>query len=335
MAGLSWPRDANWPIAGHLHTSSLGNTKASIKAEQDTTIPLKFWPIHHDDYQKGRSGHRWDCRPRSCDLSCFSRGLSYCRYLQSLAKQWQLICLLDQAINFANNGDRANALIAELNEIPSTTAAIPSPRFASFRADVGDRPSIQKLVQDTVATFGRIDAVVSNAGWTRITNFANLEEGMVDEDWDKCFIYNVKSHLWLLHAVKPELEKTEGAFVTTASIAGVKPSGSSLPYAVTKAASIHLSKALAVICSPKVRINSVSPGLLLTEWGMKFPEEKREAAREATKLKRLATVEVSSYIGFLTTMLILAQDCAEQVRALVVNRSMTGQNIIVDGGLTL
>lgn len=112
-------------------------------------------------------------------------------------------------------------------------------------------------------------------------------------------VYNVKSHLWLMHAAKAELEKTEGAFVTTASIAGVKPSGSSLPYSVTKAASIHLSKALAVICSPKVRVNAVSPGLLLTEWGMKFPEEKREAARDATKLKRLATVEVSAFIKLL------------------------------------
>lgn len=95
-----------------------------------------------------------------------------------------------------------------------------------------------------------------------------------------------------MHAAKAELEKTEGAFITTASIAGVKPSGSSLPYAVTKAAAIHLSKSLAVICSPRIRVNSVSPGLLLTEWGMKFPEEKREAARNNTKLKRLATVEV-------------------------------------------
>lgn len=125
-----------------------------------------------------------------------------------------------------------------------------------------------------------------------MTNFANLDEGLEDADWDKCFLYNVKSHLWLLHAARDHLEKTEGAFITTASIAGVKPSGSSLPYAVTKAAAIHLSKSLAVICSPKIRVNSVSPGLLLTEWGLKFGPEKIEKATAATKLKRLATVEV-------------------------------------------
>ena len=104
--------------------------------------------------------------------------------------------------------------------------------------------------------------------------------------------YSIKAHLWLFHAAKSELEKSQGAFITTASLAGVRTSGSSLPYMVTKAAAIHLSRALAVIAGPNIRVNSISPGLLLTEWGMKFPEERREAARNATKLKRLATVEV-------------------------------------------
>ncbi|KXT18406.1 hypothetical protein AC579_8142 [Pseudocercospora musae] len=200
------------------------------------------------------------------------------------------------AINYANNQQRAKDLITELEGIPSKHQNVQQPRFQSFQADVGDKPAIQRMVRATVSAFGRLDVVISNAGWTRITNFSNFEEGLEDEDWDRCFLYNVKAHLWLMAAAKEHLESTEGAFVTTASIAGVKPSGSSLPYAVTKAASIHLSKCLAVICSPKIRVNSVAPGLLLTEWGMKFPESKREAAKNATKLKRLATVEVSLMI---------------------------------------
>lgn len=195
-------------------------------------------------------------------------------------------------INFANNASRASALIDELNKIPSNASSPESPRFHAIQADVGDRSAIQKLVSETVSTMGRLDVVVSNVGWTRITNFANLEEGVIDEDWDKCFLYNVKSHMWLAHAARAELDKTEGTFIITASVAGVKPSGSSLPYSVTKAAAIHLSKALAVICAPKIRVNSVSPGMMLTEWGMKFPEAKRQAATNNTKLKRLAAVEV-------------------------------------------
>lgn len=139
---------------------------------------------------------------------------------------------------------------------------------------------------------GRIDAVISNAGWTRVTNFANLEEGMLEEDWDKCLLFNVKSHLWLAYAARSHLEDTGGAFVTTASVAGVKPSGSSLPYSVSKAALIHLSKGLAVILAPKIRVNSISPGLMLTEWGLSFPPEKIKKSTENSKLKRLATVEV-------------------------------------------
>ena len=119
-------------------------------------------------------------------------------------------------------------MVDELHNIPSTETSSESPRFESIQADVGDRPSIQRLVQETVSKFGRLDVVVSNAGWTRMTNFMNLDEGMVDDDWDKCFIYNVKAHLWLFHAAKAELEKNEGAFITTASVSAWKPGGSSL-----------------------------------------------------------------------------------------------------------
>ncbi|KAF1985818.1 NAD(P)-binding protein [Aulographum hederae CBS 113979] len=222
-------------------------------------------------------------------------------------------------INYANNASRADSLLSELSAIPSTSSSPPqTPRFHAIRADVGSKPALNSLIKETLTTMGRLDIVISNAGWTRLTNFKNFSEGTLEDDWDKCFLYNVKSHLWLLEAAKEELEKRDGAFVTTASIAGVKAGGSSLPYAVTKAAQIHLVKCLATICGPKVRVNSVSPGLLLTEWGMKFSEEKREAARMATTLKRLATVE----------------DVAAQVRTLALSMSQTGQNVIIDGGLS-
>ncbi|KAF2770445.1 NAD(P)-binding protein [Teratosphaeria nubilosa] len=222
-------------------------------------------------------------------------------------------------INYANNQSRAKSFLDELHELPSAPPATPSPRFKAIQADVGSRSEIQRLVQETIAKLGRLDVVVSNAGWTRVTNFANLDEGLEDDDWERCFLYNTKAHLWLCHAAKAELEKSEGAFITTASVAGIKPSGSSLPYAVTQAAAIHLSKSLAVICAPRIRVNSVSPGLLLTEWGLKFGPEKIDKATDATKLKRLATVE----------------DVADQVRVLATTKSITGQNFVVDSGTSL
>lgn len=90
-------------------------------------------------------------------------------------------------INYAHNETRAQDLLKELHSIPSTSKQqdLPSPRFAALRADVGDKVALQGLVRDTVSQFGRLDVVVSNAGWTRITDFNNLEEGMIEEDWDK------------------------------------------------------------------------------------------------------------------------------------------------------
>ena len=117
-----------------------------------------------------------------------------------------------QVINYAHNGERAQALLHELegiaisnsdNNSDNNNNKSQSPRFHAVRADVGDRPAVQRLVDETLATMGRLDVVVSNAGWTRMTNFLDLEDGAVDADWDRCFTYNVKTHVWLAHAAKP------------------------------------------------------------------------------------------------------------------------------------
>ena len=166
---------------------------------------------------------------------------------------------------------------------------------------------------------GRLDVVVSNAGWTRMVNFFDLEQNVDEEDWEKCFNFNVKAHLWLLHAAKPHLEASGGSFLKVASVVGVVPGGSSLAYSVTKAAEIHLMQGLAIICGPSIRCNSVSPGLMMTEWGHKFPEAKVKATRERGVLKNLATVE----------------DVADQIRTIVMSKSMTGQNVVMDCGIAI
>lgn len=226
-------------------------------------------------------------------------------------------------INYLSRPEKAAEVVKECEVLSLRTSnkSLPSPQFHAIQADVSSRAEIQKLVKETVATMGRLDVVVSNAGWTRLTTFANLDEQLAEEDWDKCFNVNVKSHLWILAAAKPYFEANEdgGSFITVASMAGVRPGGSSLPYSVTKAAQIHLTKGLATICGPLIRCNAVSPGLMMTEWGQKFPESKIKATAEKSVLKRLATVE----------------DVAEQVRTLAINKSMTGQNIVLDCGIAV
>jgi len=195
-----------------------------------------------------------------------------------------------------NNAARATALIEELNAtaIADRAPGFPSdpPRFVAVQADASNRASIVQMIDRVIATFGRIDVVASNSGWTRIANFSDMDDNLDDDLWEKTYRCNVTAHFWLMHAVKPHLEKTNGAFVSTASMAGVNPGGSSLPYAISKAAQIHLVKTLSKICAPAIRVNSVSPALMLTDWGLQFSEEQQRAQMEASRLKRLITVQV-------------------------------------------
>ncbi|KAF2684641.1 NAD(P)-binding protein [Lentithecium fluviatile CBS 122367] len=222
-------------------------------------------------------------------------------------------------INFHSDSSRADALVQELTETCKRSNRSSAPQFTAIRADMGQRGEIRRLVTETVQQMGGLDVVVSNAGWTRMTDFMDLQQADDEADWDRCFNMNVKSHFFLFQACREHLEKSEGVFIATASIAGVTPSGSSLPYSVTKAALIHLSRSLAVIAAPKIRVNSVAPGVLLTDWGRQFPEEKLKSVQERNKLKRFATPE----------------DVALQVKYFVLTNSVTGQNVVIDAGFSL
>ncbi|KAK8019429.1 short chain dehydrogenase [Apiospora arundinis] len=223
-------------------------------------------------------------------------------------------------INFSRNTERARKVVGELQQLSRLPAhEIQNEHgnaFLAIRADLGRRDEIGRLVRETVVQMGRLDVLFSNGGWTKFRDMTSIDDNTIEEDWDMSFNINVKSHLWLMQAAKKHLDEFEGVFITTASAAGMTPSGSSLAYSVTKAAQIHLVKNLAVMAAPRIRVNSVSPGLLLTEWSDRFSEQAKDAWRQKTKLKRFPTVE----------------DVAEQVLPFAKSRSMTGVNIPIDAG---
>ena len=131
-------------------------------------------------------------------------------------------------VNYNNNAERAQSLVNELYTVSNLARDDQRPNFHAIKADVAKRADIQRLVEESVSAMGRLDVVFSNHGWTRFRDITNLDDNLNEEDWDICFNMNVKSHLWLMHAAKKHLDQTEGAFITTASLAGVKSSGSSL-----------------------------------------------------------------------------------------------------------
>ncbi|KXH69654.1 short chain dehydrogenase, partial [Colletotrichum salicis] len=133
-------------------------------------------------------------------------------------------------INYANNSDRAEALVKELESLSSSSLAgaqaqPPSQQrqFKAIKADLSSRAETTALVKQAAdALGGRLDVLFSNGGWTRLRNIQDLDDNVDEDDWDRCFNMNVKSHLFLMHAARPYLDETEGAFITTASLAGVK-----------------------------------------------------------------------------------------------------------------
>lgn len=138
-------------------------------------------------------------------------------------------------INYSQNATRAEELIRELQDKAEPKDGLDPPIFRAIKADLHDKADVARLVEEAAAETGdRLDVVVSNFGWTRMTNFANLDEGLDEDDWDRCYNANVKSHLWLFNAARKYLEEAnkcdEGSavFVSTASTAGVKAAGSSL-----------------------------------------------------------------------------------------------------------
>ncbi|KAM0352228.1 hypothetical protein HYE67_010114 [Fusarium culmorum] len=220
-------------------------------------------------------------------------------------------------INYASNKDRADSALSNLQELSSKKENYP--KVIAIQADVTQKAEIQRLVAETVEVMGKLNAVVSNAGWTQFANFMDLDDNVDEHVWDKCYAANVKSHLFLCHAAKKYLENANGSFVMTSSVAGVKPSGSSIAYSVTKAAQIHLAKSLAMVMAPSIRVNAVSPGFMETNWIEGFPQSKIDEAREKTLLRRITQVD----------------DVADQIILLIKSESITGSNVVIDSGFSV
>jgi ketoreductase RED2 len=141
---------------------------------------------------------------------------------------------------------------------------------------------------------------------------------LTDEIFRKTFEVNVFGTWWLTKAAMPHLRQSpDGNVVMVTSIAGNRPIGSSIAYAMSKAALNHLPLLLAKSCGP-VRINAVAPGLVATPWTSAW-EDQHAAVAATTPLHRSATPE----------------DCAEAVIGLIRNSYVTGNVVVVDGGTSL
>jgi ketoreductase RED2 len=208
-----------------------------------------------------------------------------------------------------------------VNSVRSTTegevvaAALPDAVYV--QGDIADPDAARRLVDTALERWGRLDTLVNNAGTTALIPHHDLEAASVDV-WRRIFEVNVFATWSMTLAALPALQEAKGSVVSISSIAGLRPTGSSIPYAASKAALNHMTVLLAKVVGPGVRVNAVAPGLIDTPWTADW-DFVRSMVEQVAPLKRIGQPE----------------DVAEIVLALARSSYVTGQVVAIDGGLTL
>jgi 3-oxoacyl-[acyl-carrier protein] reductase len=218
----------------------------------------------------------------------------------------------DVAINYSRSADAAAKTLTELESLGG--------RHLAIRADVSDDAAVAGLVSAAGDAFGRLDALVNNAGMTSATPPDDLD-GVDLAEWDRVFAINVRGLFQVTRACAPLLRAAGGSVVNVASIAGLRPGPQPLAYAASKAAVVSLTRTLSRVLAPEVRVNAVAPGWIAGDWMRRTLGENygRLMERRATwtPLGRNVTEE----------------DVAETVFSLIAsNPFVTGETIVIDGG---
>lgn len=215
-------------------------------------------------------------------------------------------------IGYSRSADEAQELAAFLE----TTGT----RAVAMQVDVSSETSVIRLMDRVTADLGRLDYVVNCAGMTRLIPLGELD-AVTDDDWNQILRVNLLGAFWCSRAAHSLLRESRGSIVNVASIAGYRAVGSSIPYGVSKAGVLQLTRSLAVSMAPEVRVNSVSAGTVQSGWheklvGVDVFAPRAEAEAEVVPLKRLAQPE----------------DIAAAIVSLLLLDFVTGQDLLVDGG---
>lgn len=215
----------------------------------------------------------------------------------------------DVAISYVGNVARADAAVEAVRRMGR--------QGHTFPLDQRDPASIERCAGAVLARFERLDILVNNAAWNIGIPFRDLDT-LTADIWDRVLETNLRGPFLLCRAFAAELRRHgAGRIVNIASLAGLAPSGSSIAYAASKSALIHLTHCLAVALAPDVSVNCIAPGLVEgTRMAERLPEDVKQAARTQTVLGRTGS----------------AADIARLAVAYCQADSVTGQTIVVDGG---
>lgn len=186
-------------------------------------------------------------------------------------------------------------------------------------ADISDDSAVKSMVGEVTGRFGKLDILVNNAGTTQFIDYKDLDE-LTEDVWDRILAVNLKGTFFCCRAAIQAMKMNGGGqIINVSSTSGYTGQGSCIPYAVSKAAIINLTRGLAVSHAPDIRVNAVAPGVVETRWIDGFDQKFSDKRRAETPLKRLAKPE----------------DVALSIFGLAINEFITGKTVVVDGGRTL
>ncbi|MBM4072449.1 MAG: SDR family oxidoreductase [Planctomycetes bacterium] len=214
------------------------------------------------------------------------------------------------AVNYSRSAKEAEETLGEVKKhgVPGILC----------QANVADEAAVKSMIERCRSELGGLDALVNNAGTTHFIEHANLQ-ALTAEVWDDILGVNLKGTFFCCREAMPLLQERSGSIVNVTSVAGLVGLGSSIPYAASKAAINCMTKSLARAFAPKVRVNAVAPGPVLTRWLAEHMDHV-EKSLQITPMRRAADPE----------------DIADAVAFLSLGTTLvTGQILVVDGGRTM
>jgi 3-oxoacyl-[acyl-carrier protein] reductase len=219
-------------------------------------------------------------------------------------------------INCAHDVGAGERVVAECKAL-GTDAAL-------CQADVSSDSDCRRLAESALKKWGGIDVLINSAGTTKSVSHYNLE-GLSSDDFIRIFSVNTVGPFQMARAVAPHMKaRGEGAIVNVSSTAGLRGTGSSIAYAVSKAGLNTLTQSLARVLAPEIRVNAVCPGFIQGRWlkkalGDAYDEHKAHWETMSPLKKAATPEEVAATILWLVDSAVL----------------MTGQIIVADAGMTL
>ncbi|MDQ2879094.1 MAG: SDR family oxidoreductase [Pseudomonadota bacterium] len=212
--------------------------------------------------------------------------------------------------------EACDAVAAEINADFGAGSAI------AVAANISDKAALQNLVDETVRAFGPVDILVCNAA---SNPYYGPMAGIADDQFRKILDNNIVSNHWLITMVAPSMrERKSGSIVIVSSIGGIRGTPVIGAYGISKAADMALARNLAhEFGGDNIRINCIAPGLIKTDFARALWEDEELARRRnaTTPLRRIGQPEeIAGAVVFLGS---------------AASAYMTGQTIVIDGGVTI